>query len=134
MFFTFFKICISVCYPINTFSDSVLYIILLFSVSTSLSVTVTSSGNNLIGSKYSLLCSVSVSDGESISHIIWFRGANTELEGNNSFFLTLTFPSLSVGDEGTYTCCVEVGTLVKIRHTELMVSSKLLAHSPLDME
>ena len=62
-------ILIVVC-DIFTFLVVGLAFILLFAVSTSLSVIVTSSGNSFTGEMYSLLCSASVSDGESISRIV----------------------------------------------------------------
>ena len=94
-----------VCDIVYTFVGSVLNIILLFAVSTSLSVTITSSGSTFVGEMYSLLCSASVSDGESIPHIAWLRGENILLESNNTSSLTLLFPSLRGTETGnaTYT-------------------------------
>ena len=96
-------------------------IIVLFAVSTSLSVTLSFSGDSLVGETYSLTCSASVSGGDSVSHNVWLRGTATEMEMNSVSTLTLTFQPLSASDDGTYTCRFEVGNLVKMNSTELEV-------------
>ena len=116
-----------VCDIVDTFVGSVLNIILLFAVPTSLSVTIESSGSTFVGEMYSLLCSASVSDGESISRIVWLKGTNMLLERNNTSSLTLPFASLRETETATYTCRVEVRTLVKIRDSELMVKSRCIS-------
>ena len=93
----------------------------LFAVSTSLSVTLSSSGDSLVGETYSLTCRASVSGGGSVNRIVWLRGTTTEMEMNSVSTLTLTFQPLSASDEGSYTCRVEVGNLVKMNSTELEV-------------
>ena len=107
--------------------------IVLFAVSTSLSITLSSSGDRLVGETYSLTCSASVSGGSSVSRIVWLRGTATEMETNSVSTLTLTFQSLVASDEGSYTCRVEVGNLVKMNSTELEVftsnPSKFQVHS-----
>ena len=108
-------------------------IIGLFAVSTSLSKTLSSSGDSLVGETHSLTCSASVSGGGSVSRIVWLRGTATEMEMNSVSTLTLTFQPLSASDDGSYTCRVEVGNLVKINSTELEVftsnPSKFQVHS-----
>ena len=108
-------------------------IIVLFAVSTSLSVTISSSGDSLVGETYSLTCSASVSGGGSVSRIVWLRGTATEMEMHSVSNLTLTFQPLSASDEGSYTCRVEVSNLVKMNSTELEVfttnPSKFQVHS-----
>ena len=91
-------------------------IIVLYAVSTSLSVTISSSGDSLDGETYSLTCSVSVSGGDSVSRIVWLRGTTAKMKMNGSSTLTLTFQPLSTNDEGSYTCRVEVGNLVKMNN------------------
>ena len=91
-------------------------------MSTSLSVTISSSSNSLVGVAYSLTCSASVSGGGSVSRIIWLRGTTSEIEMNSVSTLTLTFQPLSASDEGSYTCRVELGNLVKITNTEITPS------------
>ena len=107
--------------------------IVLFAVSTSLSVTLSSSGDSLVGETYSLTCSACVSGGGSVSHIVWLRGTTTEMEMNSVSTLTLTFQPLSASDDRSYTCRVEVGNLVKMNSTELEVftsnPSKFQVHS-----
>ena len=107
--------------------------IVLFAVSTSLSVTLSFSGDILVGETYSLTCSASVSGGGSVSRIVWLRGTTTEMEMNSVSTLTLTFQPLSASDDGSYTCRVEVGNLMKINSTELEVftsnPSKFQVHS-----
>ena len=107
--------------------------IVLFAVSTSLSVTLSFSGDILVGETYSLTCSASVSGGGSVSRIVWLRGTTTEMEMNSVSTLTLTFQPLSASDDGSYTCRVEVGNLMKINSTELEVftsnPSKFKVHS-----
>ena len=107
--------------------------IVLFAVTTCLSVTISSSGVRLVGETYSLTCSASVSGGGSVSRIVWLRGTATEMEMNNVSNLTLTFQPLSASDDGSYTCRVEVGSLVKMNSTELEVftsnPSKFQVHS-----
>ena len=90
-------------------------------MSTSLSITLSSSGGSLVGETNSLTCSASVSGGGSVSRIVWLRGTTTELEMNSVSSLTLTFQPLSASDEGSYTGRVEVGSLVKMNSTELEV-------------
>ena len=108
-------------------------IVVLFAVSTSLSITLSSSGDSLVGATFFLTCSASVSGGSSVSHIVWLRGTTTEMEMNSVSTLTLTFQPLSASDEGSYTCRVEVGNLVKMNSTELEVfttnPSKFQVHS-----
>ena len=108
-------------------------IVVLFAVSTSLSVTLSSSGDSLVGGTYSLTCSASVSGGGSVSRIVWLRGTTTEMEMNSVSTLTLTFQPLSSSNEGSYTCRVEVDNLVKMNSTELDVitsnPSKFQVHS-----
>ena len=96
-------------------------IIVLFSVSTSLSVTLSSPGDRLVGGTYSLTCSASVSGGGSVSRIVWLRGTTTEMEMNTVSTLTLTFQPLRASDDGSYTCRVEVRNLVKMNSIELEV-------------
>ena len=52
---------------------------------------------------------------------------------NSVSTLILTFQPLSASDEGSYTCCGEVGNLVKMNSTELEVftsnPSKFQVHS-----
>ena len=107
--------------------------IVLFAVSTSLSVTLSSSGSSLVGETYSLTCSARVSGGSSVSRIVWLSRTATEMEMNSVSTLTLTFQPLSASDEGSYTCRVEVGNLVKMNSTELEVfttnPSKFQVHS-----
>ena len=99
-------------------------------MSTSLSVTISSSGDGLVGETYSLICSASVSGGGSVSRIVWLRGTTTEMEMNSVSTLTLTFQPLSASDEGSYTCRVEVGNLVKMNSTEVTINpSKFQVHS-----
>ena len=74
--------------------------IVLFAVSTSLSVTISSSGDNLVGETYSLTCCASVSGGGSVSRIVWLRGTTTEMEMNSVSTLTLTFQPLRASDDG----------------------------------
>ena len=93
--------------------------IVLFAVTTGLSVTLSSSGSSLVGGTYSLTCSARVSGGGSVSRIVWLRGTATEMEMNSASTLTLTFQPLSASDEGSYTCRVEVGNLVKMNSTEV---------------
>ena len=108
-------------------------IVVLFAVSTSLSKTLSSSSVSLVGGTYSLRCSASVSGGGGVSRIVWLRGTATEMMMNNVSMLTLTFQPLSASDEGSYTCRVEVGNLVKMNSTELEVftsnPSKFQVHS-----
>ena len=108
-------------------------IVVLFSVSTSLSVILSSSGDRLIGGTYSLTCSARVSGGGSVSRIVWLRGTATEMEMNSISSLTLIFQPLSASDDGSYTCRVEVGNLVKMNSTELVEittnPSKFQVHS-----
>ena len=105
-------------------------IIVLFPVSTSLSVTLSSSGDRLVGEAYSLTCSASVSGGGSVSRIVWLKGTTTEMEMNGSSTLTLTFQSLRASEDGSYTCRVEVGNLVKMNSTEVTTNpSKFQVHS-----
>ena len=96
-------------------------IIILFALTFVLSVTLSSSGDSLVGETYSLTCSASVSGGSSVRGIVWMRGTTTEMEMNSVSTLTLTFQSLSASDVGSYTCHVEVGNLVKMNSTELVV-------------
>ena len=104
--------------------------IVLFAVTTGLSITLSSSGDRLIGETYSLTCSASVSGGGSVSRIVWLRGTATEMEMNSVSTLTLTFQQLSASDEGSYTCRVEVGNLVKMNSTEVTSNpSKFQVHS-----
>ena len=108
-------------------------IVVLFAVSTSLSVTLSSSGVRLVGETFSLTCSASVSGGGRVSRIVWLRGTATEMEMNSASTLTLTFQPLSASDDGSYACRVEVGNLVKMNSTELEVftsnPSKFQVHS-----
>ena len=108
-------------------------IIVLFAVSTSLSITLSSSGDRLVGGTFSLTCSASVSGGGSVSRIVWLRGTTIEMEMNTVSTLILTFQPLNASDEGSYTCRVEVGNLVKMKSTELEVlisnPSKFQVHS-----
>ena len=105
-------------------------IIVLFSVSTSLSITLSSSGNSLVGETYSLTCSASVSGGGSVSRIVWLRGTATEMEMNSASTLTLTFQPLNASNDGSYTCRVEVGNLVKMKSIEVTTNpSKFQVHS-----
>ena len=99
-------------------------IIVLFAVSTSLSVTISSSGDSLVGETYSLTCSASVSGEGSVSRIVWLRGKTIEMAMNSVPTLTLTFQPLSASDEGSYTCRVEVVNLVKMNNP-----SKFQVHS-----
>ena len=71
-------------------------IFVLYAVSTSLSVTLSSSGNSLDGETYSLTCSASVSGGGSVSRIVWLRGTTAKMEMNSVSTLTLTFQPLSL--------------------------------------
>ena len=107
--------------------------IAFYAVTTGLSVTLSSSGDSLVGETYSLTCSAIVSCGGSVSRIVWLRGTATEMEMNNVTTLTLTFQPLSASNEGSYTCRVEVGNLVKMNSTELEVftsnPSKFQVHS-----
>ena len=97
-------------------------IIVLITVSTSLSITLSSSGNSLVGATFFLTCNASVSGGGSVSRIVWLRETTTKMEMNNVSTLTLTFQQpLSASDDGSYTCRVEVGNLVKMNSTELEV-------------
>ena len=57
----------------------------LFAVSTSLSVTLSSSET------FSVTCSASVSGGGNVSRIVWLRGTAAEMEMNNVSTLILTF-------------------------------------------
>ena len=102
-------------------------------MSTSLGVTLSSSGGSLVGETYSLTCSASVSSGGSVSRIVWLRGTATEMEMNSVSTLILTFQSLHASDEGSYACRVKVGSLVKMNSTELEVftssPSKFRVHS-----
>ena len=107
--------------------------IVLFAVTTGLSVTLSSSGVRLVGETYFLTCSASVSGGGSVSRIIWLKGTATEMAINNVSTLTLTFQPLNASDDGSYTCRVEVGNLVKMNSTELVAittnPSKFKVHS-----
>ena len=91
-------------------------------MSTSLSVTISSSEDSLVGETYSLTCSASVSGGGSVSRIVWLRGTATEMEMNSVSTLTLTFQPLSASDDGSYTCRAKVGNLVKISSTEVITN------------
>ena len=106
-------------------------IVVLFAVSTSLSITISSSGDRLVGEAYSLTCSASLSGGGSVSRIVWLRGTTTEMEMNNVSTLTLTFQQpLSASDDGSYTSRVEMGNLVKMNRTEVTTNrSKFQVHS-----
>ena len=107
--------------------------IVLFAVTTGLSVTLSSFGVRLVGEIYSLTASASGPGGGSVSYIVWLRGTATEMEMNSVFTLTLTFQPLIASDDGSYTCRVEVGNLVKMKSTELEVftsnPSKFQVHS-----
>ena len=108
-------------------------IIVSFAVTTSLSETISSSGDRLVGETYSLTFTASVSGGGSVSLIVWLRGTTTEMEMNSVSTWTLTFQPLSSSDDGSYTCRVEVDNLVKMNSTELEVftsnPSKFQVHS-----
>ena len=106
-------------------------IVVIFAVSTSLSITLSFSGDRLVGEAYSLTCSTSVSGGGSVSRIVWLRGTTIAMEMNNVSTLTLTFQQpLSASDDGSYTCRVEVGNLVKMNSTEVTTNpSKFQVHS-----
>ena len=92
----------------------------LFAVTTSLSVTLSSSGVRLVRETYSLTCSASVSGGGSVSRIVWLRGTATEMEMNSASTLTLAFQPFSASDDGSYTCLVVVGNLVKMNSSQLV--------------
>ena len=71
-----------------------------------------------------------MSGGGSVSRIVWLKGTTTEMEMNGSSTLTLTFQSLRASEDGSYTCRVEVGNLVKMNSTEVTTNpSKFQVHS-----
>ena len=100
-------------------------------MSTNLSITLSFSGDRLVGETYSLTCSASVSGRGSVSRIVWLRRTTTEMEMNNVSTLTLTFQQpLSASDDGSYTCRVEVDNLVKMKSIEVTTNpSKFQVHS-----
>ena len=99
-------------------------------MSTNLNITLSFSGDRLVGEKYSLTCSASVSGGGSVSRIVWLRGTASDMEMNSVSTLTLTFQPLSGSDDGSYTCRVEVDKLVKMKSIEVTTNpSKFQVHS-----
>ena len=72
---------------------------------------------------YSLTCTPSVTSGETVSRIAWFKNDQELRHTTTETFLTYTITSLTAGDNGDYTCRVDVGSFSKILTKSLEIST-----------
>ena len=92
-------------------------------VSTTLNVDITTSGTAALSEMYSFTCTPSVSSGDTVSRIAWFKNDQELSRTTTESFLTYTITSLTTGDSGDYTCRVDVGSFSKILMESLEVST-----------
>ena len=83
-------------------------------VSTTLNIVITTSGTAAPSEMYSLTCTPSVASGETVSRIAWLKNYQELRHTTTGTFLTYTITSLTAGDNGDYTCRVDVGSFSKI--------------------
>ena len=95
-------------------------------VSTTLNIVITTSGTAALSEMYSLTCTPSVTSGETVSRIAWFKNDQELSHTTTESFLTYTITSLAAGDSGDYTCRVDVGSFSKILMESLEVSIRKL--------
>ena len=95
-------------------------------VSTTLNIVITTSGTAALSERYSFTCTPSVTSGETVSRIAWFKNDQELSHTTTESFLTYTITSLAAGDSGDYTCRVDVGSFSKILTKSLeMCTGKL---------
>ncbi len=92
-------------------------------VSTTLNIAITTSGTAAMSEMYSFTCTPSVTAGETLSRIIWFKNDQELSRTTTDTSLTYTITSLTPGDSGDYTCRVDVGSFSKILMESLEVST-----------
>ena len=95
-------------------------------VSTTLNIVITTSGTAALSEMYSLTCTPSVTSGETVSRIAWFKNDQELRHTTTETFLTYTITSLTAGDNGDYTCKVDVGSFSKIVTKSLEISTGIL--------
>ncbi len=83
-------------------------------VSTTLNIAISTSGTVALSEMYSFTCTPSVTSGETVSRIAWFKNNQELSRTTTGTFLTYTITSLTAGDNGDYTCRVDVGSFSKI--------------------
>ena len=78
------------------------------------SLSITPSGTNTAGARYSLVCSVTVTGSTDTPTITWFDPMDStvpsEMVSTTGSMSTLTFNPLSASHAGTYTCRATVGS------------------------
>ncbi len=96
-------------------------------VSTTLNISITTSGTADLSEMYSLTCTPSVTSGDTVSRIAWLKKGQELSNTTTNTSLTHTITSLTTGDTGDYTCRVDMRGLRKIISVSLEVSSSKLS-------
>ncbi len=72
--------------------------------------------------KYSIICTPSVTSGDNVSRIAWYKDDQELNHTTKDTSLMYTITSLTAGDNGNYTCRADVDAFSKILTKSIEVS------------
>ena len=100
---------------------------LMLFLAASRAIEITSSGNNVAGEKYNLICTIVISGSSDVPSISW-NSSRMSYEivsnGNGTYLNILHFDPLSFLDQGTYTCLVKIADITDIQTYHFTVKGK----------